>query len=202
MKKLQIKGYPKSDLTVNEFIQLTKKPFFSRGIEERYKRVSDPKYKGFKYSIHYDSSANKLILFVNLYFFVKGEKGTDGKRKTYLLSVKFPYYKDIKTFKKLYNIPIQVFSSDPSFKYYFAYVLNKHNAVILDEETFSKWIKKAIAIPPKKNNPNWKVQLTKHLYKLFKFLQNVHPRTYLAKKWEINIKTRIGIDKDGSPIAF
>jgi len=203
MKKLKIQGFPKSDLSVEEFFRLSEKPFFSRSITERAKEINKPKYQGFKYSVHYDSISNKLILFVNLYFFIKGAKNKKtGNRETYLLTVKFPYYKDIKTFKKLYNVPIQIFASDPSFKYYFAFVLNQHNAVVLDEKEFIKHLGIALTVPPKVRNPNWKVQLTKHLYKLFQFLKNVHPKKYLDKKWEIKTSKTITINKKGNPVAF
>jgi len=203
MKKIEIKGFSKSNLSVNEFFRLSEQPFFSRSITERAKEVNKPKYKGFKYSVHYDSITNKLILFVNLYFFIKGAKNKKtGKRETYLLTVKFPYYKNIKTFKKLYDVPIQLFASDPSFKYYFAFVLNKHNAVVLDEKEFIKHLGLALTVPPRKRNPNWKVQLTKHLYKLFLFLKNIHPKKYLDKKWEISPSKRITINDKGNPISF
>jgi hypothetical protein len=201
--KNKIKNFVKSDLSVNDFFRLSEQPFFSRSIKERSKYVDKPKYKGFKYSVHYDSSSNKLILFVNLYFFIKGAKNKKtGKKELYLLTVKFPYIKDLKTFKNIYNSSIQIFSSDPSFKYFFAFVLNKHNAVVLDEKEFKNFLDISLTNPPKVKNPNWKIQLTKHLYKLFLFLKNVHPAKYLDKKWEINASKTVTINKNGNPVSF
>jgi hypothetical protein len=92
---------------------------------------------------------------------------------------------DYKNIKKFYNLPIQIFASDPSFKYYFAYTLNKEQAVI-KRRSFLRHLGKALKIAPKKNNPKEITQLTKHLYKTVMFLANKRLDQYIQPKYKIN----------------
>ena len=191
-KALKIEGFPQSNLSINELINLSKQPFFKIGIKERASRVGSISYKGFKYVFHRNPKDKKLYVFVNMYFYIKGAKHNNF-RETYLLVVKFPYIKNIKNMKRLYNANIQIFSSDPSFKFYFAYALEQHGAVVKDEKEFVKHLGIALRVPPVKRNPEWRVQLTKHFYKLFNFIANAKPKKYLSKEWQIPSKQRITI---------
>jgi len=201
-KRLDIQGFPKSTLSLKKLIDMSQLPFFKKSIKERAKPVGKPKYYGYKFTYHYDPVSNKIILFVNLYFIIKGAKHKD-KRNTYLVVIKFPYYKKIKNFRRLYDIPVQVFASDPSFKFYFAYVLhNLYGAVVLDEPEFVKHLGIALTRAPKVRNPDLIAQLTKHLYKIVTFLATQSPKKYLTPAYQIPSSKRITIDKDGNVVAL
>jgi len=199
--KNSMKGLPTSRLDVDELIKLSSQPFFKTSIQERASEVGDFKYIGFKYTYH-RTVTRKLVVYVNLYFYVKGSRPPkpkskktkrSSKRETYLLVAKFPYTTEVKNMKRLYNLPMQIFSSDPSFKFYFAYALNQMNAVVTDDEELVNWLGKSMTTKPKINNPQFKVQLTKHFYKFFKFIANSKPKDYLDQKWMMNPNTRVKI---------
>jgi len=189
--KNMLKGLPTSRLDVDELIKISEQPFFKHSIHERASEVGNFKYIGFKY-VYHRAISGQLVVYVNLYFYVKGarppkpKKGSKKRssaRETYLLVAKFPYTTKVKNMKRLYDSPMQIFSSDPSFKYYFAYVLNSLNAVVKDDKELVKWLGESLTIKPKKNNPEFKAQLTKHFYKFFKFIANKRPKEYLDKKY-------------------
>ncbi len=98
--------------------------------------------------------------------------------------------------KRLYGLPMQIFSSDPSFKYFFAYALNEMNAIVTDDKALVNWLGKSMTTKPKTNNPNFKVQLTKHFYKFFKFLANTRPKDYLDKKWMLPTDMKVKVMND------
>jgi hypothetical protein len=198
-----LKGLPKSKLTVNELVDMTHKNFFKLGISTRTSNLGSLKYIGFKYTFHRDTD-DKLVVFVNLYFYMKGanadlykkKDGTIGARKrkpreTYMLVAKFPYSQKVKNMKRLYDVPLQIFSSDPSFKYYFAYALNKLNAVVTDDGKLVDWLGESLIKAPKQNNPNLTVQLTKHFFKFFKFIANNRPKQYMDDKYLIRSDAKI-----------
>ncbi len=190
--KNAMKGLPTSRLDVDELMKLSKQPFFATSIQERASEVGNFKYIGFKYTYH-RTVTRKLVVYANLYFYVQGarppkpKKGSkskrSSKRETYLIVSKFPYTTEVKNMKRLYGLPMQLFSSDPSFKYFFAYALNEMNAVVTDDKVLLNWLGKSITTKPKTNNPQFKVQLTKHFYKFFKFIENNRPRDYMAQKY-------------------
>lgn len=192
-----LKGLPDSKLSVNELISLSESSFFKVDIRTRSKNLGSLKYIGFKYTFHRDLDG-KLVVYVNLYFYMKGAnfdfyKDKKGKvkagprkpRETYLLVAKFPYSHKVKNMKRLYDVPIQIFSSDPSFKYYFAYALNKMGAVVTDDGKLVDWLGESLTRAPKYNNPNMKIQLTKHFYKFFRFIANNRPSRYMDKKYQL-----------------
>lgn len=194
---------PNSKLTVNELVEISQKQFFKVGVKERSANLGSIKYVGFKYSFHRDRKKN-LVIYVNMYFYMKGAnfdltknkkgKTVKGKRKpreTYLLVAKFPYTLKVKNMKRLYNVPLQLFSSDPSFKYYFAYALHKRNAVVTDDATLVNWLGQSLSDAPRIRNPDMLTQLTKHFYKFFQFISNVRPKAYLDKKYMLNNDAKI-----------
>ena len=198
-----MKGLPTSKLTVNELIDLTSKNFFKLGISTRASNLGSLKYIGFKYTFHRDTDG-KLVVFVNLYFYMKGAnadhyKDKKGKiktskrkpRETYMLVAKFPYSHKVKNMKRLYDVPLQIFSSDPSFKYFFAYALNKLDAVVTDDGKLVDWLGESLTKAPMHNNPNLTVQLTKHFFKFFKFIANNRPNKYMDSKYQIRSDAKI-----------
>lgn len=184
-------GLPKSRLSVNELIKLSEQSFFKVSIAERSSKVGTLKYQGFKYTFHRDTD-KKLVVYVNLYFYMQGAKGKSG-RENYLLVAKFPYNTKIKNMKRLYDVPLQIFSSDPSFKYYFAYALNRMGAVVTDDPVLVNHLGKSLTTAPKKNNPDMMVQLTKHFYRFFQFIGNVRPKDYMDKKYHIPSNTKVKV---------
>ena len=200
---------PKSKLSVNELIEISQKQFFKVGIKERASTLGGFKYVGFQYTFHRDKK-KQLVVYVNLYFYHQGSnvdltKNAKGKtikskrkpRETYLLVAKFPYSMKQKNMKRLYDVPLQIFSSDPSFKFYFAYALNKMDAVVTDEKMIVKWLGKSLTDAPKITNPDLMTQLTKHFYKFFKFIANVRPKAYMDKKYLIPSSVKIVNQKIG-----
>jgi len=189
---------PKSHLSINEMIDLTSQPFFKRSINERSSELGNITYIGFKYTYHWNNN-KKLILYVNLYFYIQGAKhkvSTKSKRtirERYTIIAKFPYTTKIKNMKRLYDVPMQIFSSDPSFKYYFAYALNRLDAVVTDDKQCVEWLGKSLTTPPTKTNPDLQIQLTKHFYKFFKFLSNHKPKEYMVKRFQIPSNQNIKI---------
>jgi len=196
-------GLPKSKLTVNELIELTEQPFFQVDVKTRSSNLGALKYLGFKYTFHRDTDG-KMVVFVNLYFYMKGanfdfvkdkkgkvKRGKKKNRETYLLVAKFPYSLKVKNMKRLYDVPIQIFSSDPSFKYYFAYALNKMDAVVTDNPKLINWLGESLTKAPKHNNPHLKTQLTKHFYKFFRFIANNRPKQYLDERYRIKGDAKI-----------
>lgn len=197
------KGLPASKLSVNELIDMTESDFFSVGIHDRASNLGALKYIGFKYTFHRDTDG-KLVVFVNLYFYMKGsdasfykdKKGKTKKtkrkgRETYMLVAKFPYSDKVKNMKRLYDVPLQIFSSDPSFKYFFAYALNKMNAVVTDDGKLIDWLGESLTKKPNHNNPGMTTQLTKHFYKFFQFIANKRPREYMDDKYIIKADAKI-----------
>jgi len=185
---------PQPQLDLYTLIKMTEEPFFKIPISERYKRVSRPKYLGWDYKF-YKSADEKVKVWVELYFSIKGAKYKTKKgikRNTYIVAIEFPYRKNIKTFQKLYNLPVRVFSSDPSFMFYFAYALHTKDAVIDDRPEFKAWIQYAITHYPHIRNPKLVTQLVKHLYKLVRYIAKEKPRNYLHKTKRIKVK-RINI---------
>ncbi len=210
VSKLGLSGpIPKSELSVNELIEISQKQFFKVGIKERSSTLGGFKYIGYQPVLHRNKK-KQLVVYISLHFYHRGSnydlsKNSKGKttrkkkkRETYLLIAKFPYKKNLKNMKRLYNAPIQIFSSDPSFKFYFAYALNNLDAVVTDDPKMNKWLGEALTTPPYKNNDNWETHLTKHFYKFFKFIGNVRPKAYLDKKYEIAHDVKIINPKIGN----
>ena len=190
MSKIAV-GLPKSRLTVNELMKLSNRDFFKKSIVERASKVGTLKYQGFKYTFHRDKD-KKLVVYVNLYFYMRGAK-TKRSRENYLLVAKFPYTRKVKNMKRLYDEPIQIFSSDPSFKFFFAYTLNRFNAVVTDDPVMLDHLGKALTTAPKQKNPEMMVQLTKHFYKFFQFIENNRPKEYMDKKYQIPSNTKVKV---------
>jgi len=163
---------------------------FKKSIDERVSNIGDFKYLGFEYTYDKNKQGN-VVLFINMYFLATSAphklKSGGKKRYKYLLGIKFPYIDGMKTMKKINNVPIKIFSSDPSFNYFFAFALNRINAVILDHPKFIKHLSKSLNVKPKKRNPNLRKELTKHLYKVVKFLLRYSPMEYLDEQYLTNI---------------
>ncbi len=198
---------PKSKLSLDELIEMSQRSLFKVSIKERSSNLGKIKYLGFKYIFHRNEH-KELIMFVNLYFSMKGanfnmHKNKKGKtvkskkkpREQYILVVKFPYNMKVKNMKRLYSESIQLFSSDPSFKYFFAFALNKMNAVILDDSTLVNWLGVSLTKAPNVNNPNLKLNLTKHFFHMFKFLANVRVKAYMDKKYLLTNDVKITNEK-------
>lgn len=197
------KGLPKSKLSVNELVEMSQRSFFKVDTKTRANNLGALKYIGFKYTFHRDTDG-KLVVFVNMYFYMKGanfdyikdKKGKTKatkrkKRETYMLVAKFPYSHKVKNMKRLYDVPLQIFSSDPSFKYYFAYALNKLDAVVTDDGKLVSWLGESLTKAPNHNNPNLTVQLTKHFWKFFNFIANNRPNQYMDKKYMLRADAKI-----------
>jgi len=172
-----------SNYSIKDLIKFSKNTIFSRPIQQRVKQVGNFKYLGFKYSIH-KNKQNKLQVYIKLYFIVQGAK-YKNKRQKYILVVMLPYIRKIKNLKRLYDLPVKLFSSDPSFKYYFAYVLYKSNLLIDDEKQILRYLGRALTQEPIKRNPAFHKELTKHFFKLFQFIANKSPRQYLDDRHEL-----------------
>jgi hypothetical protein len=179
------------EITVNKLLEYSKNSFFKINTDIRAKRVGTFKYIGFK-SVFHRNKDKKLVLYVDLIFLVKGENHK-GKRETYTIIAKFPYVKGIKNLKRLYDLPVKLFSSDPSFKYYFAYVFKQNNLLINNEKDLVLWLGDALLKPPTKRNPNQHKELTKHFYKFFIFISNKKPKDILDKRFELKTDFKIPI---------
>ena len=197
------KGLPQSKLTVDELMKLSQKQFFKVGVKERASNLGSLRYIGFKYTFHRDTD-DKLVVFVNLYFYMKGanadlyknkkgqiERSKRKTRETYMLVAKFPYSHKVKNMKRLYDVPLQIFSSDPSFKYFFAYALHKMNAVVTDDGKLIDWLGESLTKAPKHKNPELMTQLTKHFFKFFQFIGNKRPKEYMDDKFIIRSDAKI-----------
>ena len=182
-----------SKIELKHLIAGAQKTMFKRDIFERVKRLGHFEYLGFEYTYNRNKKSN-LTLFITMYFYVtsaphkKAIKNGKTKtykesRKKYLVGVKFPYINGMKDYDKLQNVPIKIFSSDESFNYFFAYALNTSNAVILDDPKFINHLKTALSKRPSKRNPNLKLELTKHLYKVIEYLLKNKPIDYLDEKY-------------------
>ncbi|MCK5536529.1 MAG: hypothetical protein KAI79_06865 [Bacteroidales bacterium] len=200
---------PRSQLSVNELIKITQTNFFKVSIKERASTLGKFKYLGWKPVLHRNKK-KQLVVYFSLYFYHQGSnyamsKNSKGKtirkrqkRQTYLLIAKFPHSVKIKNMKRLYNENIQLFSSDPSFKFTFCYALNNLDAVITDEPLMIKWLGSALTDPPNNRNDNWDTHLTKHFWRLFQFISNVRPKVYLDEKYLIPNDVKIVNPKIGS----
>ena len=195
MKSDLFTDLPKSKLSVNELVEMSQRSLFKVSIKERSATLGKIKYIGYKPVFHRNSK-KQLVMYISLYFYMKGSnvdlsKNKKGKtvkskkkvRQQYLLVAKFPYNSKIKNMKRLYSNSLQLMSSDPSFKYFFAFALNKMNAVITDDATLVSWLGRSLKDAPSTNNPDLKLNLTKHFYQFFKFISNVRPKVYLDKKY-------------------
>jgi len=188
--KFEIEPHP--ELNLKDLIKLTEEPFFKIPISERYKQVSNPTYLGWDYKFYQDEDG-RVKVWIEVYFKIKGAKHVKKKkgisyRNTYIVALEFPYIKNIRTFQKMYQMPVRVFSSDPSFMFYFAYAFHTRDGVITDRPEFKKWINYAITHYPKIRNPMLITQLAKHLYKLVRFLAKEKTRNYLDKNKRIKVK--------------
>jgi len=180
-----------SQISTNELINHSQSSMFKKSVSERVKQIGDFRYLGFEY-VYHQGKDSRVYLFVTLYFQAtsaphkeKGKKKT--KREKYLLAVKFPYLEGITKLDKLYDTPVELFSSDPSFLFYFAYVLNKKNAVIKDHTKYTKWLGESLEKKPYKNNPKLRTELTKHFYKVIQFIKTQSPKRYLDEKYLTSI---------------
>jgi len=176
-----------SQLNSYTLIAHSQDTMFKKGISERVKMIGGFSYKGFEY-VYHQGKNDKIYLFVTLYFEIvsapyklKGKKKT--KREKYTLAVKFPYIQGMKKLEKLMDVPVELFSSDPSFLFFFAYALNKKNAVIKDHPKYTDWLGSALTKKPNKNNPNLRTELTKHFYKVLQFLRTQSPSKYLDERY-------------------
>jgi hypothetical protein len=165
---------------------------FKLPINKRKKDVGKIKYLGWSKEI-YSYDINKLISATNFYFLVEGKKYFDKKRKKYLRPkylqiLQIPYIKDYpKRFKYLYNEhTVKIYSSDPSFKYYLAYALNKANAVIVNNYT-KKELGIALTHFPKMRNPKLHQEMNKHFYRLIEFISIKKVESYMQDRFYLGI---------------
>jgi hypothetical protein len=175
-----------SDISTITLINHTNSTMFKRPVSERVKSLGGFTYKGFEY-VYHQGKDGRTYLFITLYFNIisspKTKKGKKAKRETYLLAVKFPYLQGMNKMDKVFDAPVELFSSDPSFMFYFAYALKTHRAVIDDHPKFTKWLGEALTRKPKIRNPNLRTELTKHFYKVLIFLKTQPPKKYLDKRY-------------------
>jgi len=190
-------NYKESKITVRSLKNFTKKTMFKTPINKRKKDIGKITYKG--YSLELYTIGNKIYSVANLYFFVEGKKFFDKKTKkhkrpTYIQILQIPYKKEYNTrFDYIFeNTPIKIYSSDPSFKYYLAYALNKINAVVITNET-KKNLGIALKRKPIVNNPTLHKEFNKHFYKLVEFLYTKKMNKYFDKKYFLGINKSINI---------
>ena len=181
---------PSTKIDLNHLISSTNSTMFKRTVKERVSAIGDFKYLGYN-EITVD---NRLYVMLNFEATsaphstpskskaTKKTKSKKYKRYKYNLSIKFPFVHNMNKMKKMLNLPIELFSSDPSFKYYFAYVLNSKDAVIRNH-IYDNWLGEALTSKPKIRNKNEKMELTKHFYKVVKFIKSQEVRKYLSKRY-------------------
>jgi hypothetical protein len=184
--------YKESKLTIKKLKLFTKKTMFKQPINVRKKEVGKVTYLGWSKEI-YSYDINKLVSATNFYFLVEGKKYFDKKRKKYLRPkylqiLQVPYIKDYpKRFKFLYDEHnVKIYSSDPSFKYYLAFALNKANAVVVNKYT-KKELGIALTHYPKIRNPKLHKEMNKHFYKLVEFISTKKVEKYMSKKYYLGI---------------
>lgn len=186
-------------MSVNMLQRLSERSMFKTATKVRAKDVGGFKYIGYRFVYHESSSqkfkkkwknldGSPLSLHIKMYFYVNGAKHKGKKREKYLVCAQFPYRREFKTLQNLYNMPVKLFSSDPSFKYYFAYALNKRDAAIVDENVVLKHLGESLTSSPKKRNPNLTAELTKHFFKFFIFIKNKRPMDIMHKKYQLGKK--------------
>ena len=166
---------------------------FKKPVEERAKRVGKIRYIGYKNNFY--KKEGKIVRYIAYFFLVQGKKHELKKKKLnyrneYLIIIEMPYVRNVKNMKRIYNLPVKIFASDPSFIFFGdAWILyNNYKAFYIDNQTI-KWAHYAITHPPLKRNPNFIPYLTKHAFKLiFKFLLNKKPKELLKKQEIKNYK--------------
>jgi len=181
--KLPLSSY--SELTTFQLYKNSESTIFKKSITERTKLLGNFTYKGFEYVYHTGKDKN-VYVFVTLYFTISGAT-YKSVRNSYLLAVKLPFLHNMHKMKDLLDLPVQLFSSDPSFYFYFSYALNVRNSVIIDNKRFKDHLGVSLTKKPKRNNKNLDVELTKHFYKVIRFLKGRKPSEYLLDKFLINL---------------
>ena len=191
--------YEESQITIYHLKQFTKNTMFKIPINKRKKQVGKITYKGWSRELY--SLGNRIIAVINLYFIVEGKKYFDKKKKKYLRPkylqiLQIPYKKSYhKRFKAIYDdIPVKIYSSDPSFKYYLAYALNTIKAVVINKET-QKELGIALTQRPNIRNPKLHKEMNKHFYKLVEFLATKKMANYLNDKYYLGINKMPHINK-------
>jgi len=183
-----------SKLSVRILQERSNQTIFKTRTNERASAVGSFKYIGYRYVYHEENSqpfkkkwknldGTPLSLHIKMYFYVYGAKHKGKKRQRYLICAQFPFKKGFETLETLYDTPVKLFSSDPSFKYFFSYALNKENALIVDEYVILKHLGNSIKNAPKKRNPNLHTELTKHFFKFFEFVRFKRPQTFLQRRY-------------------
>jgi len=186
-------AYIQSSLTIRTLKEATKNTMFKTPINQRKKELGKIEYKG--WSIEMDSVGSEFKGLATFYFLVesklhKDKKTKKTKRFKYIQILQIPYKKSLKEkFIKIYDTyPVKIYSSDPSFKYYFAYVLNTQNAVVVNKTT-KKNLGIALTKKPLVRNKKFHKEFNKHFYKLVEFISSKKVSTYM------NDKTYLGMNK-------
>jgi len=159
--------YKESKIKLKTLIN-TKITIFKESIYKRKKELGSIFYKGWTIELN-KIDKNSCLALASLYFIVEGKK-FNGKRPKFIQILQIPYRKYNMEFRKIYDFPLKIFSSDQSFKFYFAYALNTMNAVVLNSYTI-KELDVALIKKPKHNNPKLHKELNKHFYKLTEYLK-------------------------------
>ena len=191
--------YIESKLDIRHLKNFTKNTMFKISINKRKKEVGKIFYKGWSLELYKED--NYFLAVANLYFFVQGKKYFDKQKRkyvrpTYLEILQIPYKKSYKeSFDVLYEkTPIKIFSSDPSFKFYLAYALNKANAVVINDYT-KKELGIALSNRPIINNPFLHKEFNKHFYKLVEFIAKRKVAHYLNDKYYLGINKMPNLNK-------
>ena len=169
------------NVTIGYIRKMTEISFFKKSIQERKNELGKVFYTGFTME-----KKDKEVETFNFHFIVEGKYNQLYGRPKYLEIIQIPVTKEFRKFYDLYNEqPVKIFSNDPSFKYYMAYALNKYGGVIINNAT-KKHLGKALTTPARKNNPNNKIMMNKHLYFLTDFLKPKRIKNYLQEKYFID----------------
>ena len=185
------KYYEESKINIRNLKEYTKNTMFKTPINKRKKELGKITYKGWSKELY--SLGNRIVAVINLYFIVEGKKYFDKKRKRhlrpkYLQILQIPYKKSYHSrFQAIYDdVPVKIYSSDPSFKYYLAYALNTINAVVRNKET-EKELGVALRRRPSIRNPKLHKEFNKHFYKLVEFIATKKMSKYLDEKYYLGI---------------
>lgn len=131
------------------------------------------------------SKDGKKILYIIMFFEIVGSP--DGGRKKYKIALRVPYRRD-DNFSDLFDLPLKLVASDPSFYFFQANQFKRSNNIINIPEV-RKALGKAWNKPVKRYKGG--EHMTKHLYRLFRFLGNNPLKKYLLKRKFIDNPSRV-----------
>jgi hypothetical protein len=181
-------------MTIKDLMKETPRAWFKRA-----SKVGPIKYIGYKLHIknsrELKSDDKILILYARMFFEVTGAtKYKNGKVNKYLLCVEMPYRKDGKRPSLMYELPLKIFSSDPSFNFYIANSLKKTENLLRDEN-FDRYLSKALIAPSRNHITDDKGRsneplLSKHFIRLFQHIAQMRFKSLmdvskkLSQEWD------------------